>query len=358
MNTADDSSDEPISSTALDLPQTTVVTIGNPNTGKSSLFNLLTGLNQKVSNFPGVTVDYLQGDCALDGEKISLVDVPGTYSIAAQSPDELVALNVLLGKVPDIGPPSAVVLVLDATNLRRNLFLASQVRELPLRFVIALTMTDIAKQRNIDINIDELSSALDAPVVPLVASKGEGIERLKQVLAQTLATPPPTPVVLNEAHHLEAERLALQAKDGTAAFHPFEIYRALIDQEGYLEKEIAQSYPILAQKLADSRRELAGGRDLTTIEARDRYSWINSKIAKIEKREQNSTLKGEIADRIINHPIYGSLLFVLVMAVVFQSVFTWANPLMEQIDGTTAALGNWVYTTFGDSLFTSFICYL
>ncbi len=132
MNAESEQSGKPISATLPSVTHATVVTIGNPNTGKSSLFNLLTGLNQKVSNFPGVTVDYLKGECRLEDQTVALIDVPGTYSIAAQSPDELVALNVLLGKVPNIGSPSAVILVLDATNLRRNLFLASQVRELPL----------------------------------------------------------------------------------------------------------------------------------------------------------------------------------------------------------------------------------
>ena len=169
-----------------------VLTIGNPNTGKSSLFNLLTGLNQKVSNFPGVTVDYLTGTFQLGERKVNLIDVPGTYSIAAQSTDEMIAIDALLGKIPDVPAPDAVVLVMDATNLRRNLFLASQVRELPMRFVVALTMTDIAEAREITIDYEALSRELDAPVIPLVASSGEGLSALRESLSTVLdqAAPP------------------------------------------------------------------------------------------------------------------------------------------------------------------------
>ena len=114
-------------------------------------------------------------------------------------------------------------------------------------------------------------------------------------------------------------------------------------------------HPDLESKLQSLREELGDGRDLTTLEARDRYSWINKLVQQVESRTHSGPLKGEIADRIINHPVYGSFLFVLVMAVVFQSVFAWANPLMDIIDGATASLGNWVYTTLGDSLLSSFI---
>ena len=118
-----------------------LVTLGNPNTGKSTLFNALTGLKQKVGNFPGVTVEHLLGRTEIDGQIVQIVDLPGTYSLSAQSPDEIVAVDVLLGHREEVGQPSMVLIVLDATNLRRNLFLASQVLELGLPTVIALTMT-------------------------------------------------------------------------------------------------------------------------------------------------------------------------------------------------------------------------
>ena len=332
-----------------------VLTIGNPNTGKSSLFNLLTGLNQKVSNFPGVTVDYLSGEMQADGHEISLIDVPGTYSIAAQSPDEMIAIDALLGNIPDVPPPDAVILVLDATNMRRNLFLASQVRELSLPFIVALTMTDIAAAREIEIDIDALAQAIGAPVIPLVASSGKGLEALRSGLAEVLAKPAPSAIRLNPPIYQAAAVLAEEYADSKKPCHPFEIYRALIDKNGFLEKHLLSFHPDLAEKLESLRNELGDGRDLTTLEARDRYSWINRLISRIESRPTTSTFKGEFADRVVNHPVYGTLLFVVVMGIVFQSVFAWANPLMDVIDGATASLGNWVYATFGDSLVTNFI---
>lgn len=333
-----------------------VLTIGNPNTGKSSLFNLLTGLNQKVGNFPGVTVDYLCGSLELGDKKLELIDVPGTYSIAAQSPDEMIAIDALLGKLPEIQSPDAVILVLDATNLRRNLFLASQVRELSLPFVVALTMTDLAEARGIKIEYDKLSDAIGAPVVPIVASKGEGVDRLRQVLDDVLAEPShSSPLLLHQAWHDAANELFEQFPDLQTSYHRFELYRALIDTNGYLETRLIEDYPEIAESLNATRASLGAGRDLTTLEARDRYSWINNVVRQVESRPVQKTLKGEIADRIVNHPVYGSLLFVLVMAVVFQSVFAWANPLMELIDGTTAKLGNLVYASLGDTLLANFL---
>ncbi|MGR8950140.1 MAG: ferrous iron transport protein B [Gammaproteobacteria bacterium] len=331
-----------------------VVTLGNPNTGKSSLFNVLTGLNQKVGNFPGVTVDYLAGQFELAGQSVRLIDVPGTYSLAAQSPDEIITLDVLLGNVADIPSPNAAILVLDSTNLRRNLFLASQIRELSMPFVVALTMSDMAQERGINIDIDALSEALKAPVVPIVASTGEGVSDLKEALNEALNLPPPEPIILNEDHHRAAAELAKEISQ-QAAHHPFEIYRTLIDKGGYLEKRLIAQHPTLASKLEDLRGKLSHGRDLTTLEARDRYSWINSIVTKVETRPVTKTFKGEIADRIVNHPVYGSLLFVIVMAIIFQSVFAWANPLMDMIDGASAALGGWVYAKLGDTLLASFI---
>ena len=331
-----------------------VLTLGNPNTGKSSLFNLLTGLKQKVGNFPGVTVDYLAGEFEVDGQPIRLIDVPGTYSLAAQSPDEIITLDILLGNVADIPTPTAAILVLDATNLRRNLFLASQIRELSMPFVVALTMTDMAEARHIDIDVDALSKHLKVPVVPVVATTGEGLPALKQKLLEVVNGPAADAILINEDHHTAANKLN-EKLAGKANYHRFEIYRALIDKGGYLEQRLIQQDPTLASKLDEVRNELGAGRNLATLEARDRYSWINSLVKEVEVRPKVKTLRGEMADRIVNHPVYGSLLFVLVMAVIFQSVFAWANPLMEMIDAASASLGEQVYAMFGDTLFASFL---
>ena len=156
-----------------------VVAIGNPNAGKSTVFNALTGLRQKVANYPGVTVERHAGTLRLAGGDAELVDLPGTYSLAAQSPDEMVAVDVLLGRIPELGRPAVVLVVMDASNLRRNLYLASQVLELDRPVVIALNMMDLARSKGIAIDVERLAARLGVPVVPLVASRGEGIDTLR-----------------------------------------------------------------------------------------------------------------------------------------------------------------------------------
>ena len=130
-----------------------IAVIGNPNTGKSTLFNALTGLRQKTANYPGVTVERHTGHISLNSQNVTLVDLPGAYSIAAQSPDEMVAIDVLLGHVEDLPRPRAILAVVDATNLRRNLFLVTQLAELGLPMVVGLNMTDLAAAKGIEIDI-------------------------------------------------------------------------------------------------------------------------------------------------------------------------------------------------------------
>ena len=165
-----------------------VVAVGNPNAGKSTVFNALTGLRQKVANYPGVTVERHAGTLHLAGSDAELIDLPGTYSLAAQSPDEMMAVDVLLGRIPELGRPAVVLVVVDASNLRRNLYLASQVLELDRPVVVALNMMDLARSKGIAIDIERLAARLGVPVVPLVASREEGIDALRFALSRLWST--------------------------------------------------------------------------------------------------------------------------------------------------------------------------
>ncbi|MFH0341293.1 MAG: FeoB small GTPase domain-containing protein, partial [Chromatiales bacterium] len=140
---------DPLPSNGAERKRPTIAVVGNPNVGKSTVFNALTGLRQKVANYPGVTVERRLGILSLDRGEVSLLDLPGMYSLSAQSPDEMVALDVLLGRIPDLGSPDAVLIVADASNLRRNLFLVSQILELGLPVLVALNMMDVARSRGI-----------------------------------------------------------------------------------------------------------------------------------------------------------------------------------------------------------------
>ena len=158
--------------------QPTIAVCGNPNTGKSTVFNALTGLRQKVANFPGVTVDKRTGTCQLGPSACQLIDVPGTYALAAHSPDEMIAVDVLLGKIAGTAAPDVILAVIDASNLRRNLFLLSQILELGKPVVVALTMGDLAQRKGITIDPEVLLQQLGVTVVPVMASNGSGIGTL------------------------------------------------------------------------------------------------------------------------------------------------------------------------------------
>src|SRR5688500_17213068 len=170
----------------------TVALAGNPNSGKTTIFNALTGLRQKVANYPGVTVEKKTGRCKLpDGSWADVIDLPGTYSLISRSPDEHIAMEVLRGLRPDTPAPDVVVVVVDASNLQRNLYLVSQMIELGRPMVVALNMTDVAERRGIRVSAETLSRELGVPVVPVVGHKHRGIEQLKAAIRRAAVAPMP-----------------------------------------------------------------------------------------------------------------------------------------------------------------------
>ncbi|MCA9211099.1 MAG: 50S ribosome-binding GTPase, partial [Planctomycetales bacterium] len=169
--------------TASTLPQTiTVALLGNPNTGKSTLFNALSGVHQRVGNYPGVTVEKKVGRLRHEGHDFQLVDLPGTYSLAPRSPDEMVTVDVLLGRRGDVPPPDVVLCIVDASNLQRNLYLVSQALEMGRPTVLALNMGDVARERGITIDAAALSQRLGLPVVEIQANRKRGLAELKHEL--------------------------------------------------------------------------------------------------------------------------------------------------------------------------------
>src|SRR5947199_3593274 len=168
----------------------TIALAGNPNSGKTTLFNALTGLRQKVANYPGVTVEKKTGRCHLpDGRTATMIDLPGTYSLISRSPDEQVAMEVLRGLRADTPAPDAVIVVVDASNLQRNLYLVSQLIELGRPMVVALNMMDVAARRGIDVSPQLLENELGGPVIPVVGHKREGIDHLKTAIDKARVAP-------------------------------------------------------------------------------------------------------------------------------------------------------------------------
>src|SRR5688500_920856 len=175
----------------------TIALAGNPNSGKTTIFNALTGLRQKTANYPGVTVEKKTGRCKLNptsthaGSWVDVIDLPGTYSLISRSPDERVAMEVLRGLRPDTPPPDVVVVVVDASNLQRNLYLVSQLIELGRPLVVALNMMDVAHRRGIHVSGEKLQERLGVPVVEVIGHKRRGINELKSAIGHAKVAPMP-----------------------------------------------------------------------------------------------------------------------------------------------------------------------
>jgi ferrous iron transport protein B len=318
-----------------------IAVIGNPNTGKSTLFNALTGLKQKTANYPGVTVERHTGKIDLAGQPVTLVDLPGAYSLSAQSPDEMISVDVLLGHVESMEQPSAILAVADATNLRRNLFLVTQLAELGLPIVLAVNMTDLAEKQGFRLDLDALAHQLGIVVVAVVATAERGLDRLREALAGAITSRPgERPMLLPAVHEAACD---LWSRIQASGFHltEYEVERALIDAHGVAERrfEFSAGSEYLSE-LEDIRSRLSAGSSLAAMEAKARYDLIGEVLTNVENRIEPPLTIADRLDRITNQPLIGVLLFVLIMTTVFQAVFSWATPMMEFIDETTSWLSS------------------
>ncbi len=224
----------------------TVVLIGNPNTGKSTLFAALSGVQQRVGNYPGVTVEKKLGQMAHAGRRWALVDLPGTYSLAPRSPDEMVAVDVLLGRQRDVPAPDVVLSVVDANNLERNLYLISQVFALGRPIVIALTMVDVARAHGLEIDVELLRRHLGVPVVSVQAHRRLGLDALKAALVEATDRPvrvPESPFpepFRQEVARLESTLAVVRHREGVgrATLPRYLVERLLLDSGSYLEGDV------------------------------------------------------------------------------------------------------------------------
>ena len=328
-------------------PERLVALAGNPNVGKTTVFNRLTRLRQRVGNYPGVTVERKTGSMiGPDGTPITIVDVPGTYSLNPRSLDEEVAYRVLIGAMEGARRPDLVVCLLDASNLERNLYLASQVLDLGKPTIIALNMVDVAEGAGMQVDAGKLSEELGVPVIPMVASRGQGIEELRAAISGPLPIPrgrrweldPAVEEKTNAlAHRLERDLPNLSSKQRFS-----DALRA-ITQRGASFFEVHHT-PEFWSEVREAREALErAGVSSEQAEVAGRYAWITPLAGRIVER--TSLQKATVTDRIdavLTHRIAGPILFFLILAVVFQSVFAWAGPFMDAIDGATVNLGDQV----------------
>jgi len=316
-----------------------VALVGNPNVGKSTLFNALTGLRQQVGNYPGVTVEMKKGYFQVDGIRVELIDLPGTYSLAARSPDEMVAVDLLLGRLPNQPRPDLILSIVDASNLDRHLYLTTQVMELGKPVLLAVNMIDNAEQQGVRIDFEQLSVKTGLPIVPIQANKGLGLDQLKSQLVAVAksaksAPAPELPVIFeDEARALRAEL--------SPDFPMFLTRRLLFDVGGSVEQWlVSQHGSKLQQDLLQARQRLAAaGQPVPAAEARARYAWIRKILSDAVTRpgERLVTWTDRI-DRILVHRVWGTLFFLFVMFLVFQSIFIAARPVMDAIDQGAAWL--------------------
>ncbi len=314
----------------------TVALVGNPNCGKTTLFNALTGLRQKVGNYPGVTVEKKEGHLIFaDGTEATLLDLPGTYSLAAKSPDEQITTDIILGRSPHASP-DLMLCVVDASNIERNLYLVSQIIDRQIPLVIALNMMDVAERENISIDIDKLTNQLGICIVPTVASSGTGITELKKALAETTAaTGNHRRWKLPEQVHEEyLELIDILKEQQNLPLHLASHEAITLLASHNTEDNLFKQYKpeVLEHVRKDHQKLDFLGFDRQSVFIESRYDWIKNVCATAIQQpvDGGSNLSDKI-DRVVTHRVWGYLIFMGLMGIMFHAVFTWATVPMDLI---------------------------
>lgn len=307
---------------------------GNPNAGKTTLFNALTGLRQKVANYPGVTVERKEGAWTLapDLPQALLIDLPGLYSLDAASMDERIARDVIKGRIPDLAAPDVIVAVVDATNLERNLYLVTQLLEYGRPLVIALTMVDLAEKRKLLIDEQKLSEALGVMVVPVVVMQHIGFDALAEaVLKSSQKTGAGAGWRLSEI--AEQELALIIGNNGNSV----DRHTALRD---IYAEELPESEPRKAAARRARERLSKSNPNWWQEPVLARYNWIEQVAALSVRGSASQGLTAtERIDRILTHKFLGPLILIVVMLLVFQTIFSWASLPMDLIDKGFGRLG-------------------
>ncbi len=326
----------------------TVALAGNPNSGKTTLFNALTGLRQKVANYPGVTVEKKTGRCRCGEREVEVIDLPGTYSLVATSPDEQVAMEVIRGLRSDTPAPDVVVAVIDASNLARNLYFMTQLLDTDRPLVVALTMSDVANRRDQPVDSQALAQLLGVPVVPVIAHQRIGTDLLKDAIVrapagQTRVNPPWRSRALSTAELAIASAIDPTRDAGQRRL----LARRLLIGDPSADLATWRHQPAVHQAIAEAAQILDGDPLLADVAAR--YAWIDSVIPTLMRARRPGRVHiSERADRILLNRWAGYGIFAAVMTLLFITIFLVADPLMSSFEGAVQWLGAWATSGMAD----------
>ncbi len=328
--------------------QINVALIGNPNTGKTSVFNQLTGLNQKVGNYPGITVEKKEGICKLPrGVKAHILDLPGTYSLNTTSLDESVAVELLLNK-NDKDHPDVAVLVSDVENLKRNLLLFTQIKDLKIPTILVINMADRMSRKGITIDVELMEEKLHSKIALVSTRKGTGIENLKELIADYKN--------LSKTQNVDTTVIAPEYFERLKATFPkedlYKLWLVITQDVNFMpiEKKLIKDSSSFATK---TKSELKRLQQKETIL---RYQFINGILKETYKVDINAA-KGFRAtlDKILTHKVFGYLIFFFILLTIFQAIYGWSEYPMDLIDGFFASATEWVKDTLPPGVFTNLI---
>jgi len=325
-----------------------VALIGNPNTGKTSVFNHLTGLNQQVGNYPGITVEKKIGFCKLSQhQKAKIIDLPGTYSLNASSLDESMVIELLMNKKDEDYPDVAIV-VTEVENLKRNLLLFTQIKDLEIPSILVINMSDRMKYKGISIDIPSLEEQLHTKIALVSSRTKNGIDEIKKLLVDYKNLPSEPCLDTSKIDSEYFERLRKVFPNQSL----YKLWLVISQDVNFrrVEKNLIKDATSFTTKTSSEIKKLQHRETIV------RYQFINEILKKsyVVDKSKATDLRSKL-DRVLTHKIFGYVIFFAILLLIFQALFSWTSIPMDFIDSSFASLGNWVKHTLPAGVFTDLL---